>query len=81
MEAIDEDSSILTNYQYEKNIHCDSQFMKNSLEKEGTHDEPVTAVANGAYYGTVNAELAAEKNMELVTINLTGMKRKIPQLI
>ena len=71
-EASGEECSIVTDYQYEKNTHSDSQFLKDFLAKEETHDEPVTVVTDGAYSGRTNEELAAEKNVELVTTNLTG---------
>lgn len=71
-EAAGENGSIVTDYQYEKNTHSDSQFMKDCLEKEEKHAEPVTVAADGAYSGSANEELAAEKNVKLVTTNLTG---------
>lgn len=59
-------------YQYEKNTCSDSQFMKDYLEKEEVHAQPVTIVTDGAYSGKANEELAEEKNVKLVTTNLIG---------
>lgn len=72
IEAAGESGSIVTDYQYEKNTSSDSQFMKDYLEKEEVHTQPVTVVTDGAYSGKVNEELAKEKNVKLVTTNLTG---------
>ena len=72
VEATGEECSIVTDYQYEKNIHSDSQFFKDFIAKEEIHEESVTVVTDGAYSGKENEELAAEKNVELVTTNLTG---------
>lgn len=71
-EAAGENVSLVLDYQYEQNTYSDSQFMKDSLEKEEIHSEQVTIVADGAYAGKVNEEKAAEKNIQLITTNLTG---------
>lgn len=71
-EAAGEAGSIVTDYQYEQNTYSDSQFLKNHLEKESGHTEPAVIVTDGAYSGTANEELAAGKNVQLVTTNLTG---------
>ena len=72
VEAAGEAGSIVTDYQYEKNTCSDSQFMKDYLEKEEAHQEQATVVADGAYSGRTNEEMASEKNVQLVTTNLTG---------
>ena len=72
IEAAGDNSSIVTDYQYEKTTYSDSQFMKDYLEKEDVHQEQVTVVTDGAYSGKINEELATEKNVQLVTTNLTG---------
>lgn len=72
VEASGEGSSIVTDYQYEKNTHSDSQFFRDFLDREETHEEPATVVTDGAYSGKDNEKLAAEKNVKLVTTNLTG---------
>ena len=71
-EAAGEKGSIVIDYQYEQNTHSDSQFLKEALEAEPVHEEPVTIVTDGAYAGSQNQERAKEKNIELVTTNLTG---------
>ena len=72
IEASGKNGSIIENYQYEQNIHSDSQFLKETLDGMEKQDETVTIVTDGAYSGTQNEELAAEKNVRLVTTNLTG---------
>lgn len=73
-EASGENGSIVLDYQYEQNIHSDSQFLKETLEAEPEHEETVTIVTDGAYASGHNTEVAEEKNIELVTTNLTGRK-------
>lgn len=70
-EAAGKDGSIVTDYQYGQNTHSDSQFLKDYLEKESVHTEPAVIVADGTYSGTANEGLAAGKNVQLVTTNLT----------
>lgn len=72
MEASGKNGSIIEDYQYEQNIHSDSQFLKETLEGMEKQAETVTIVTDGAYSGTQNEEMAAEKNVRLVTTNLTG---------
>lgn len=67
-----ENGSLVMDYQYEQNIHSDSQFTKETIEQLGQQTEKVTIVADGAYSGKDNKELAAANNIELVSTNLTG---------
>ena len=72
IEASGKNGSIIEDYQYEQNIHSDRQFLKETLDGMEKQDETVTIVTDGAYSGTQNEELAAQKNVRLVTTNLTG---------
>ena len=72
IEASGKNGSIIEDYQYEQNTHSDSQFLKETLDSMEKQAETVTVVTDGAYSGTQNEELAAEKNVRLVTTNLTG---------
>jgi hypothetical protein len=71
-ESVGVNGSVITDYQYEQNIHSDSQFLKEHLETIEKLDETVTLVADGAYSGTENQSLATEKNLNLITTSLTG---------
>lgn len=73
-EACSENGSIVTDYQYAQNNHSDSEFMKETLENMGKQEETVTIVTDGAYSSQANREAASEKNVVLVTTNLTGRK-------
>lgn len=72
IEASGKNGSIIEDYQYEQNIHSDSQFLKETLDGMEKQAETVMIVTDGAYSGTQNEKLAAEKNVHLVTTNLTG---------
>lgn len=72
IEASGKNGSVIEDYQYEQNTHSDSQFLKETLDGMEKQAETVTIVTDGAYSGTQNKELAAEKNVRLVTTNLTG---------
>lgn len=72
IEASGKNGSIVEDYQYEQNIHSDSQFLKETLNGMEKQDETIMIVTDGAYSGTQNEEMAAEKNVRLVTTNLTG---------
>lgn len=71
-EASGKDGAIVMDYQYEQNTYSDSQFLKDALEGMEKQEECVTLVTDGAYAGQANEQLAAEKNVRLVTTNLTG---------
>ena len=48
----------------EQNNYSDSQFLKDSLVYTEVQDESVTVVADGAYSGKENHDLAAGKNVQ-----------------
>ncbi|MDY4000447.1 MAG: transposase [Blautia sp.] len=77
-EECGENGSIITDYQYEQNIHSDSQFMKETLKAMEKQEAPVTIVTDGAYSGEGNENAALEKNVALITTNLTG--RETPDI-
>ena len=67
IEASGKNGSIIEDYQYEQNLHSDSQFLKETLDSMEKQAETVTIVTDGAYSGTQNEEKAAEKNITLIT--------------
>lgn len=71
-ESVGDKGSIVTEYQYEQNIHSDSQFIKDHLKQMDVQAEPTVMITDGAYSGTANTQLAADKNIELITTSLTG---------
>lgn len=73
-----ENGSIITDYQYEQNIHSDSKFLQEKLENMEKQETPVTIVTDGAYSGETTEKTAAEKNVNLITTNLTG--RETPDI-
>lgn len=71
-ESVGDKGSVVTDYWYEQNIHSDSQFIRDHLEQMDVQEERTVIVTDGAYSGTENTQLAADKNVELVTTSLTG---------
>ena len=71
-ETVGKNGSVITDYQYAQNNYSDSQFLKDSLTHMEVQDETVTVVADGAYSGKENHDLAAEKNIRLVNTDLSG---------
>lgn len=71
-ESVGTNGSVITEYQYEQNNHSDSQFIRKHLEQMGKQEEQTVIVADGAYSGTEHTQLAADKNVELITTSLTG---------
>lgn len=67
-----EGNSVITGYSYEANTHSDSAFCKETIETIGRSEEPVTLIADGAYGGTENQELAAANNINLTVTSLVG---------
>lgn len=76
-ETAGKNGSVITGYQVESNNYSDSQFLQDSLERMETPADPeeaVTIVADGAYAGLENQALAEEKNVHLMTTDLSGQK-------
>ena len=71
-ETVGKNGSVITDYQYEKNNYSDSQSLKDSLERSEVHKEETTLIADGAYSGKENHDLATEKNIRLINTDLFG---------
>lgn len=71
-ESVGANGSIVTNYQYDQNIHSDSQFLQESVAEAEETEEIVTLITDGGYGGGDNTELAKAKNIDLVTTALIG---------
>lgn len=71
-ESVGENGSVVTDYQYDKNNVSDSTLLSEHLDQMDVQDKEVTLVADGAYSGTDNEELAASKNVSLTTTDLVG---------
>ena len=71
-ESVGVNGSVVTDYAVEQNNTSDSTLLKKHLTQMEKQDEKVTMIADGAYSGTDNNELAKEKNVELITTDLTG---------
>lgn len=71
-ETVDKNGSVITDYQFEQNTYSDSQFFKDSMNRQEKTAEQVTVIADGAYCGKENHDMAAEKNIRLVNTDLSG---------
>ncbi len=71
-ETVGENGSVVTDYQFEQNNVSDSSMLKDHLEKMDEQTGETVLIADGAYCGTDNVELAASKNVTLVTTDLSG---------
>jgi hypothetical protein len=69
---IGETVSIITQYDYDVNLHSDVAFGADVIEKIGQQEETVTIITDGAYASDENFEKAEENNIELVATSLTG---------
>lgn len=71
-ETVGRNGSVVTDYQYEQDIHTDSHFLQDTLSRMEKSEEEIVLVTNGGYDGQDNAALAEEKNVTLVTTALIG---------
>ena len=71
-ESVGKNGSVATDYQFDRNIKSDSEFLREHLEKIGPQAEETKLVADGAYSGEDNTKLAADQNIDLITTALTG---------
>lgn len=77
-EAVGKNGSVVLDYQLEQNNYSDSQFLKDSLERNGSQEEGSVVVTDGAYFGEENSRLAQKRNINLVTTAITGIE--VPEI-
>lgn len=77
-ESVNKNGSVITDYQFEQNTYSDSRFLQDSLQKTDFQEDGSVLVADGAYCGAQNTNLAATKNIKLVTTDLTG--KNVPDI-
>ena len=65
-ETVGKNGSVVTSYEYEQNIHSDSQFIKDHLTNLPVQDEETNIVVDGAYYSEEAQKIASEKNIQLL---------------
>lgn len=73
-ESVGSNGSVVTDYQYENNTYSDSQFLHDSLEKMDVQEETTVIATDGAYPTPENEKLAEQKNVQIVSSNMTGRK-------
>ena len=66
--------SIVVDYQFEKNIYSDSQFIKDYLSEQAVNEQETVLITDGGFCGYENVKQAAEKNILLVTTDIKGSK-------
>ena len=79
VEDCSEDINLITQYDYEANVHSDMDFAAELIEELGYQEEEVKVLADGAYASKENFDTAKENNIELITTNLVG--KKTPEII
>lgn len=70
--TVGKNGSVVTDYQYDKNIHTDSQFLQEALSQMEKSEEEIIMITDGGYFGQDNIALAKAKNIRLVTTALIG---------
>lgn len=75
-ETVDKKGSVVTDYQYDVNTHSDASFIREWLEDTEASEKESLLITDGAYSGQEITELAAEKNILLLTTGLTGRQAK-----
>ena len=76
IEAVDEKGSVITDYQYDVNTRSDASFIKETIENAEKSETTVTFITDGAYDSEKIRELAAEKNIRVLSTGLLGKKTK-----
>ncbi len=71
-ETVGKNGSVVTNYQYEQNIHSDSRFLQDTISQMEKSEDEIILITDGGYDGGDNVVLAKEKNVTLVTTALIG---------
>lgn len=68
---MDKNGSVVTDYQFDKNTHTDSHFLRETLSAMEKSKGEIILVTDGGYDGQDNIALA-KKNVKLVTTALVG---------
>jgi len=71
-EAVSENGSIATDYQYEVNTHSDKDFLREVIEEKEPAEDVAAIIADGAYASEEVSALAAEKNIAILTTSALG---------
>ena len=66
-ETVDENGSVVTDYQYDENTHSDTAFLHEAIESSEISEETTAFIADGAYAGKELQEEAAGKNIGIRT--------------
>jgi hypothetical protein len=74
VEDCGENGNIITQYDYDVNLHSDSAFAVEVIKEIGPQEEKTVLIADGAYASEDNFEAAAGNNIELVSTTLTGQE-------
>lgn len=72
VEDCSENGNIITHYDYDRNLHSDTEFAAEVIEELGRQEESVILITDGAYGSDENFKAAEKNNIELVTTTLTG---------
>ena len=73
-ETVDENGSVVTDYQYDTNNRSDIDFLEEYINKSEVQEESTALITDTAYAGDKISELAADKNFGLITTGLRGRK-------
>lgn len=75
-EFVDENGSVITDYQYDINTTSDAKFMEEYLERQDTSEQTIAIIVDGAYSGEDIQGMASEKNIGILATDLTGRKSR-----
>ena len=75
-ETVGKNGTVVTDYEYEQNIYSDPQFLKDRLAELPKQEETLLMITDGGYFSCKNMEAASEKNIQLITTDLTGQDAK-----
>ena len=73
-EAVDVNGSVVMDYQYDVNTRSDTDFLREVIENAEESDEPKAYIMDGAFISDELVELAAEKNIVVISTGLRGRK-------
>lgn len=63
-EMVGKNGSVVTDYEYESNVHSDSRFIKDNLDGMPEQEISTKLIVDGAYYSEEAENMASAKNLE-----------------
>jgi hypothetical protein len=78
-EAVDQNGSVVVDYQYDVNTNNDKEFLDEVIEKSEPSEDVTTIIADGAYSSEELSAKEGDKNIAILTTN--SLRRNLREIL